>query len=92
MEISLAEKILQLRARSPKWRGFRTLSGLAGQVLARPRLYRGLEPGLRLLQAAGFPGEGQFAGLRFSPHSFHRQRQAAGFPRGRLGPTPPAWT
>ena len=67
VKISLAEKILQVRARSPRWRGFRALSGLAGRVLARPRLYRGLEPGLRLLQAASFPRGSAVCGAEVIP-------------------------
>ena len=67
VKISLADKILQVRARSPRWRGFRALSGLAGQVLARPRLYRGLEPGLRLLQAASSPRREAVCGAEVIP-------------------------
>lgn len=83
VQISLADKILQVRARSPKFRSFRALSGLAGQVLARPRLYRRLEPGLRLLEKAGRlrPGP-QPAGLTLAPVSFHRAQQAKKFQGG----------
>ena len=73
VQINLAEKILQVRTRSRRYRGLRVISGLAGQVLARPRLYRGLEPGLRLLQTGG---SRRFPGLTLAPESFHRARKA----------------
>jgi L-lactate dehydrogenase complex protein LldF len=73
VQINLAEKILQVRARSHRRRGLRLISGLAGQVLARPRLYRGVEPGLRLLQAGA---SRRFPGLTLAPESFHRSRKA----------------
>ena len=74
--INLAEKILEVRGRSPRFRGLRLASGLAGQILVRPRLYRGLEPALRLLQAAGAKQGRRLAGLPLAPESFFRARQA----------------
>ena len=74
--INLAEKILDVRGRSPRFRGLRLASGLAGQILARPGLYRGLEPALRLLQAtAAFQGR-RLPGQPLAPESFHRARRA----------------
>ncbi|MGB8872138.1 MAG: LUD domain-containing protein [Desulfobaccales bacterium] len=72
--IRLTENILKERARSRQWRNLRTLSGLAGQALVRPRLYRSLEPGLRLLQTLA-PGRQQppWPALRLSPESFQRR-------------------
>ncbi len=79
--ISLAENILKERARSGRFRTLRALSGLAGQALARPRLYRSLEPGLRFLQNL-VPGFQQppWSALRLSPQSFQRRRRRGPHP------------
>lgn len=76
VRINLADKILRVRARSPRFRRFRALSGAAGRVLARPRLYRSLEPGLRLFQALRPGLERRLLGLTLSPASFHKARPA----------------
>ncbi len=80
--ISLAENILKERARSRRFRTLRALSGLAGQALVRPRLYRSLEPGLRFLQTR-VPGLQQppWSALRLSPESFQRRRRPRAAPR-----------
>ena len=67
VQIRLTEKILHLRQRSGRFRPLRALSGAAGLVLARPRLYRGLEF-LRLLAAPLARSQG----LRLAPASFYR--------------------
>jgi L-lactate dehydrogenase complex protein LldF len=77
VRINLADKILRLRARSPRFRRFRALSGAAGRVLARPQLYRGLEPGLRLLQLLGPGLQRRLPGLTLAPVSFHKARPVA---------------
>jgi len=79
--ISLAENILKERARSRRFRTLRALSGLAGQALVRPRLYRSLEPGLRFLQTL-VPGLRQppWSALRLSPESFQRRRRRGPHP------------
>jgi L-lactate dehydrogenase complex protein LldG len=61
------------------------ISSLAGKVLARPRLYRGLEPALRLFQSWG---SRRFPGLTLAPESFHRARKAVA--AGSLS-EPPSW-
>jgi L-lactate dehydrogenase complex protein LldF len=68
VQIRLAENILRLRRRSARFRSLRALSGAAGLVLTRPRLYRGLEPGLRLLAAPLARAQG----LKLAPASFQR--------------------
>ncbi|MCL4501096.1 MAG: LUD domain-containing protein [Deltaproteobacteria bacterium] len=73
VQINLAEKILLTRSRSSRYRGLKLISGIAGRVLARPRLYRGLEPALRLLQAGS---SRRFPGLTLASESFHRARKA----------------
>jgi L-lactate dehydrogenase complex protein LldF len=82
--IRLTDKILLLRRQSPRFRPLRTLSGLAGLVLARPRLYRGLEPLRLLARAAARP-----LGLALPRQSFHRGRPAAS-PRPEAKTTPGA--
>ncbi len=76
VKIPLAEKIIEVRRLSPKFTRLHLLSRLAGLGLARPFLYRRLEPGLRLLQNH-LPGliSRSSRGLSLSPESFHRRRQ-----------------
>jgi L-lactate dehydrogenase complex protein LldF len=76
VKIPLAEKIIEVRRLSPKFKRLRLLSRLAGLGLARPFLYRHLEPGLRLLQNH-LPGliSRSSSALILSPESFHRRRQ-----------------
>jgi L-lactate dehydrogenase complex protein LldF len=69
-KIQLTDKILLLRRRRLRCRHLRALSGAAGLVLARPWLYRGLAPGLRLLAGP----LARSLGVRLSPASFY-QRQ-----------------
>ncbi len=90
--IPLTENILKERARSRRFRTLRAWSGLAGQVLVRPRLYRGLEPGLRFLQTLA-PGRQQlpWAALQLSPESFQRRRRRGPHPSSPTqGPEAPA--
>ncbi len=47
--IRLPDMILLVRSQSERFRGLRLGASLAGQTLAHPRLYRGLEHGLRRL-------------------------------------------
>ena len=64
------------------------MSRLAGQILTRPRLYRGLEPSLRWLQKLGpIPGP-RLAGWRLAPASFHRARQVQNQLGGPQAETP----
>ena len=69
-QIQLTDKILLLRRRRVRFRHLRALSGATGFVLARPRLYRGLAPGLRLLAGP----LARSLGLRLPAESFY-QRQ-----------------
>ncbi len=68
--IRLPEKILALRRISPRFRRLRALSGLAGLGLARPRLYRSLAPGLRLLARPWV----RSSGVALPSQSFHQAR------------------
>jgi L-lactate dehydrogenase complex protein LldF len=70
VQIRLAEKILLLRRQSARFHHLHTCSRLAGQVLARPRLYRGLAPGLRLLVRP----LARSRGLALPRQSFHQER------------------
>jgi len=76
VKIPLAEKIIEVRRVSAKFRGLHLLSRLAGLGLARPFLYRQLEPGLRLLHhhLPGLKGRSPL-GPTLAPESFHRRRQ-----------------
>jgi len=69
--LGLPEKIRLIRRASPRFRNLRRLSALAGQVLGRPGLYRGLGAGLRSLSRA-FPPLGRLAvfGDPLAPESF----------------------
>jgi L-lactate dehydrogenase complex protein LldF len=91
VHIRLAEKILLARRRSPRFRRVRAVSGAAGQLLTRPRVYRPVESGCRRL-AALFPGGADFFKTTLSPESFHQQyaRRGGGFPGSR--PRRPAST
>jgi L-lactate dehydrogenase complex protein LldF len=71
--IDLPEKILAVRRHSPRFRHMQKLSRGAGLILARPRLYRGLEAALRLAVRA-FPGSAvRVLGTEAAPESFHRR-------------------
>ena len=70
--IRLPEKILYLRRQSQHYRWLRTLSGLAGRVLSRPRLYRSAEAGLRLLPRLVPSSPGAELLRNLTPVSFHR--------------------
>jgi ferredoxin len=87
VKIRLTEKILLLRRDSARFRLLRALSRGAGLALTRPRLYRGLEPALRILAAPLASTQG----VGLAPQSFHRlqARQASKLPRGAR-PTPAA--
>jgi L-lactate dehydrogenase complex protein LldF len=81
--IPLPDKIRHLRRQSVQFRGFRALSRTAGLVLSLPRLYRRLEPGLRLLPRL-LPGAlGKELKAALAPESFHRRHP--GLARGRGG-------
>jgi L-lactate dehydrogenase complex protein LldF len=87
VKIHLAENIIQIRRLSPKFRGLRTLSRLAGLGLRVPPLYRRLEPGLRLLPEL-IPSLKE-QGATLAPESFHRrQRRAGGRVRQPRAPVP----
>jgi L-lactate dehydrogenase complex protein LldF len=75
VKISLAEKILYLRRGSRRGRGWRAGSQAAGLVLARPRLYRFLEPGLRGALRLWPWRRKHGLEIDFPPGSFHRQQQ-----------------
>jgi len=66
--LDLPAKIRHLRRGSPRFRNLRVLSRVAGLALSWPRVYRGLEPGLRLAArlVPGLRGE-------ISPESFHQR-------------------
>jgi L-lactate dehydrogenase complex protein LldF len=77
VKIRLTEKIIRMRRFSPKFRGLHAASRLAGWGLRLPWLYRGLEPGLRLVPRliAGLTGR-VFPGFSLAPRSFHRRRKS----------------
>jgi L-lactate dehydrogenase complex protein LldF len=77
--IPLAEKIIQVRRFSPKFRRARALSRLAGLWLRWPRLYRGSEGILRLL-----PQKSPLA-IKLAPESFYKM-QMEGKGQGPGGP------
>jgi L-lactate dehydrogenase complex protein LldF len=79
VRIRLTEKIIQVRRRSPGYEPWRTLTRIAALGLLRPRLYRGLEPGLRLLPRL-LPGRvrARLRGRALAPESFHRRQLASG--------------
>ncbi len=89
VKIPLAEKIIEVRRLSPKFKRLRLLSRLAGLGLARPFLYRHLEPGLRLLQNH-LPGliSRSSSALILSPESFHRRQRILGEGAKGRGPLP----
>ena len=93
VKIPLTAMIRQVRRHSPKFRGLRLLSRLAGLGLRLPPLYRGLEPGLRLLPR--LPGL-KNRGLSLALKSFHKQlgHSEGGGPSGPQTalPSPPALT
>ncbi len=89
VRINLADKIRQVRAHSPRFRRFRALSGAAGRVLGRPRLYRGLEPGLRFLQTLGSGWQRRLPGLTLAPASFHLARPVSPARLGAAAPVIP---
>jgi L-lactate dehydrogenase complex protein LldF len=76
VKIRLTEKILAIRRLSPEFRRVHLLSRLAGLGLSLPRLYRTLEPGLRLVQnhLPAFKTHGPL-GMTLSPESFHRRQR-----------------
>jgi L-lactate utilization protein LutB len=80
--IPLAEKIIQLRRSSPRFRRARVLSRLAGLWLRWPRLYRGSEGILRLL-----PQTDPFA-WALSPESFYQMQFRRGGQERTTGKTP----
>jgi L-lactate dehydrogenase complex protein LldF len=80
--IRLPEKILYLRRQSHHYRWLRTLSGLAGHVLSRPRLYRPAEAGLRLLPKLMPSPLGPELLGSLAPASFHRLAGGRGKRRG----------
>ncbi len=84
--IELPEKILAVRQESSKFRTMQNLSRYAGFVLARPRLYRGLEnlarrAGLQFSQARAR----DLFGKDIAPDSFHHRR-TKGRAAAPLGP------
>ncbi|MBM4294235.1 MAG: lactate utilization protein [Deltaproteobacteria bacterium] len=82
VKILLAEKIIQARRRSARHRPWRFFSRAAGLGLAWPRIYRRLEPGLRLLPRLPFKSR-EFLGIALSSHSFHKCVGKKGEPGNR---------
>jgi L-lactate dehydrogenase complex protein LldF len=86
--IDLPEKILAVRQHSPRFRKMQTFSRWAGLILARPRLYRGLEAALRLA-ARTFRGSAvRVLGTEAAPASFYRGQAKD---RKKMGQTRPGF-
>ncbi|MDI6854464.1 MAG: LUD domain-containing protein [Deltaproteobacteria bacterium] len=84
--IDLPEKILSVRQSGTRFRGMRLLSRGAGLILARPRLYRGMDTALRRFAGDLSRRTAQnFLGAPLSRVSFH---QSAGRSPARLSPLP----
>ncbi|MBW1951702.1 MAG: lactate utilization protein [Deltaproteobacteria bacterium] len=82
VKINLADKIARRRAQSTRHRGLRLLMQGAAAIMARPRLYRGLEPWLRLVRQH-LPATGQKylwgpgrCLPELAPQSYHRMMQS----------------
>ncbi len=74
--IRLADNIRGLRRHSRRFRQIRGLTTAAGEVLRRPRGYRGLEPAARGLAGLASRHGGGLSGLpALSAESFHRQQR-----------------